>query len=179
MTEQRWEAIELLQATRDEFAVRVDDIAERLWHLVPATGGWSLAQVAEHVTLVEVSTGKLIARKLFVEPAPEDVLAETRGNEAKLLGRVLDRTTRLEAPEFVSPKGRWPTRAELVSAFLTSREMVIIQLSDPTRDLRRYAAPHPLIGPLDGYQWGMFLSLHLQRHLVQMEEILRAVSKTQ
>jgi hypothetical protein len=179
MTDQRWEAIELLEATRDEFAARVDDIHERLWDLVPMTGGWSLAQVAEHVTLVEVSTGKLIARKLFLEPAPEDVLAETRGKEAKLLARVLDRGTRLDAPEFVAPKGRWPTRAELASAFLTSREMVIVQLSDPTRDLRRYAAPHPLIGALDGYQWGMFLGLHLRRHLVQMEEILRAVSSEQ
>jgi hypothetical protein len=177
MTDQRWEVIELLEATRDAFASRIDDIDDQLWHLVPVTGGWSLAQVAEHVTLVEVSTGKLIARKLFVEPAPEDVLAETRGKEAKLLARVPDRATRLDAPDFVSPKGRWPARPELAAAFLTSREMVIVQLSDPTRDLRRYAAPHPLLGPLDGYQWGMFLSLHLRRHLAQMEEIRRAVSR--
>jgi hypothetical protein len=51
--------------------------------------------------------------------------------------------------------------------------MVIVQLSDPTRDLRRFAAPHPLLGPIDACQWGRFLALHVQRHLEQLDEALR------
>ena len=45
--------------------------------------------------------------------------------------------------------------------------MIIVQLSDPTRELRRFVAPHPVIGPLDGWQWGRFLALHLLLDLVE------------
>jgi hypothetical protein len=173
MPDERWEMIELLRSTRDAFERQTEVAEESLWEVVPPRGGWSLAQVAEHVTLVEVSTGKLIARKLFTEPAPEEMLAQTRGKEEALAARLPNRGDRLEAPDFVSPKGRWPNRAEMVSAFLSSREMVIAQLCDPTRALRRFAAPHPLIGPLDAHQWGIFLSLHCRRHLAQMEDILQ------
>jgi hypothetical protein len=178
MSDERWEMIELLRSTRDAFERQTEQIDEALWEVVPPRGGWSLAQVAEHVTLVEVSTGKLIARKLFAEPAPEEMLAQTRGKEEALATRLPDRGDRLEAPDFVSPKGKFPTRPELVSAFLSSRDMVIAHMCDATRELRRFAAPHPLIGPLDAYQWGIFLSLHCRRHLAQMEDILKELKGT-
>jgi hypothetical protein len=172
MTDRQWEMIELLRDTGAAFADRVESLDEAQWSAAPAPGRWSPAAIAEHVTLVEVSTGKLIARKLFAEPASEADLASARQKEASLLARAARREDRLVAPDFVSPTGRWPDRSELLSTFLTHREMVVVQLSDPTRDLRRFAAPHPLLGPLDAWQWGMFLGLHLQRHLDQLEEAL-------
>jgi len=170
MTDQRWEMIELLRDTGAAFADRVEALEEEQWLAAPAPGEWSPAAIAEHVTLVEVGTGKLIARKLFAEPATETDLASARQKEASLLARAASREDKLVAPDFVTPTGRWPDRSELLATFQTHREMVIVQLSDPTRDLRRFAAPHPLLGPLDAWQWGMFLGLHLKRHLNQLEE---------
>jgi hypothetical protein len=172
MTDERWEMVDRLRTTGAAFVGRVAEIGEGDWATVPPGGGWSLAHVAEHVTLVEVSTGKLISRKLFTETASDELLAATAGKERGLIVRLPDRTNRIVAPDFVTPTGRWGNRDELLRAFEVARESNIVQLCDPTRDLRRYAAPHPIIGPLDAYQWGLFLSLHLQRHLDQMDEIL-------
>jgi hypothetical protein len=171
MTDERWEAVDQLRTTGAAFVQRVEGISDQAWETVPPGGGWSLAQVAEHVALVEVSTGKLISRKLFTEEAPPEVLAATAGKERGLVARLPDRSERRDAPDFVTPSGRWGTRDELLRAFEVARESTIVQLCDPTRDLRRYAAQHPIIGPLDAYQWGLFLSLHLSRHLDQMDEI--------
>jgi hypothetical protein len=172
MTDERWDMIELLRDSGAAFADRVAGLDETQWLASPSPGEWSPAAIAEHVTLVEVSTGKLIARKLFAEPASDADLASARQKEARLLARAASREDKLTAPDFVSPTGRWPDRSDLLATFQTHREMVVVQLSDPTRDLRRFAAPHPLLGPLDGWQWGMFLGLHLKRHLDQLEETL-------
>lgn len=176
MTDARWETVDLLQTTAEEFEAAARAIPEARWNLSPGAGGWSPAEVIEHLTLVEVSTGKLIAKRLFAEPASEDLLAETAGKDEVLRQRLLDRELKVEAPDFVVPSRRWASREEMLDAFRTAREVTVMNLSDPSRDLRRFIAPHPVAGPLDARQWGLFLGLHLRRHLRQLDEILRALA---
>jgi hypothetical protein len=171
--DERWETVDLLQRTSEEFETAVAAIDEAHWTTVPRSGGWSPAQVIEHLTVVEVSTGKLIAKRLFTEPAPPELIAETTGKDEVLRERLTDRGRKISAPDFVMPVGRWTTREEMATAFRTARELTVMNLSDPSRDLRRFIAPHPVAGPLDARQWGVFLSLHLRRHLDQLEEVLR------
>lgn len=175
MTDARWETVDLLQTTAEEFEAAARAIPEAKWNLSPGVGGWSPAEVVEHLALVEVSTGKLITKRLFAEPASEALLAETAGKDEVLRERLLDRERKVEAPDFVSPARRWASREEMMDAFRTAREVTVMNLSDPSRDLRRFIAPHPVAGPLDARQWGLFLGLHLRRHLLQLDEILRAL----
>lgn len=173
MTDDRWETVDLLQTTAGEFEAAARAIPETKWNLSPGSGGWSPAEVIEHLTLVEVSTGKLITKRLFAEPAPEALIAETAGKDRVLRERLSDRERKVEAPDFVSPVRRWTTREEMMDAFRTAREVTVMNLSDPSRDLRQFVAPHPVAGPLDARQWGLFLGLHLRRHLEQLDDILR------
>jgi len=173
MTDIRWEMVDLLQTTAEEFDAAVRAIPDTKWNLSPGTGGWSPAEVIEHLVLVEVSTGKLITKKLFAEPAPEALLAETRGKDDVLRQRLEDRGRKVTAPDFVAPVRRWGAKEEMLEAFRTAREVTVMNLSDPSRDLQRFIAPHPVAGPLDARQWGLFLGLHLRRHLAQLDDILR------
>lgn len=175
MHAERERALAMLRASGGAFL----DLAERAddarWGLTPQRGGWSLAEVAEHVTLVETGVAKLIQRKLFDEPAPVELLAETRGKDERIEGYQADRTNRRTAPEFVTPRGRWPSRVELIAVFREGRAAVVAGIEAAPGDLRAYAAVHPILGPLDAYQWALFLARHLERHLLQMEEILAAL----
>jgi hypothetical protein len=38
-------------------------------------------------------------------------------------------------------------------------------------DLRSHFFPHPFLGDLDCYQWLLFLGLHCERHVRQLEEV--------
>ena len=38
-------------------------------------------------------------------------------------------------------------------------------------NLRDFCAPHVTLGVLDGYQWILFLAVHLERHVEQIQEI--------
>jgi len=170
----RVETLALLEQTAARFSDLVQSLSAEEWEAAPPLGEWSLAQVGEHIGLVEVGSGKLIARKLFLEAASDALIAEASGKEELLRRQLTDRAgwTR-EAPEFVRPVGTWKSRDELLSAFWQWRGSTIAMLSDPARDPSRYVAKHPVWGMLDGLNWGLFLALHLERHLEQMGEIRR------
>lgn len=172
--ELRSEVLALLAQSAARFTDMVQSLAAPEWEAAPRDGEWSLAQVAEHIALVEVSSGKVIARKLFQEPAGPELLAEAEGKEAILRRLLPDRIgRRVEAPDFVQPTGTWKTRDELLSAFWLWRGSTIALLSDPARDPSRYVFRHPIWGAIDGRNWGLFLALHLDRHLEQMVEVLK------
>jgi hypothetical protein len=50
----------------------------------------------------------------------------------------------------------------------TLRELDGVALSD-------VSAPHPALGPLNGYQWFLFLAAHEGRHTAQIREITAAI----
>jgi hypothetical protein len=167
----RVETLALLEQSAAHFSDVVQSLSEDEWRAQPTDDKWSLAQTCEHIGLVEVGSGKLIARKLFLEPASAEILAEANGKDALIRTMMGDRDGRRKAPDFVTPTGTWKTRDELLSAFWQWRGSTIAMLSDPARDPSLYVAKHPVWGPLDGRGWGLFLALHLERHLQQMKEI--------
>jgi hypothetical protein len=172
MTGTRREVLDLLRATADRFRVETARVPDELWKVEPGDGAWSPELIAEHLALVEVSTARLMARKLFEAPAPADLLAETRGQEAILRRALPDRSRQARSPDFVAPSGRWVRRDDIVGAFAEARAQVMEHLADESRNLGAHAWPHPIFGPLDGWQWGLFLALHVERHLAQLEQVV-------
>ena len=151
----RVETLALLEQSAAHFSDLVQSLSEDEWQAQPTTDAWSLAQICEHIGLVEVGSGKLIARKLFLEPATPEMLAEANGKEALLRTMLPDRVgRRAKAPDFVNPVGTWKTRDELLSAFWQWRGSTIAMLSDPARDPSLYVANHPVWGMLDGQELG-------------------------
>jgi len=44
-------------------------------------------------------------------------------------------------------------------------------VSTTNDDLRDHMGPHPVLGPLDAYQWILLISAHSERHTKQIEEV--------
>jgi len=80
----RVETLALLEQSAARFSDLVQALTEAEWAATPAGEDWSLAQISEHITLVEVGSGKLIARKLYLQPATSELLAEANGKDALL-----------------------------------------------------------------------------------------------
>jgi hypothetical protein len=169
--EEEERAVELLQRSASAYQRLVRRADDAAWSRKPAAGRWSLAETAEHVTLVERSTAKLFRKRLFAEPAPAELLAAAAGKDELMRTWQEDRTPRT-APDFVAPRGAWPGRLETLAVFLEERESVITSIRNAPAGLRRFGALHPVLGPLDAYQWALFLGYHLERHIRQMEEMV-------
>jgi len=170
----RHQLIDLLRQSAATFTGSFASLAPPQFHFSPGADRWSIAQNAEHVIVAETGSGKLITRKLIAAEATPEALEAAADGEARINRRLAKRDQAFPAPEFVLPTGRWQTPGEMVGVFDQSRNATIAFLETTDLDLRRYIAPHPALGPLDGHQWAYFLVRHCLRHVEQIEEVKRA-----
>jgi hypothetical protein len=94
-----------------------------------------------------------------------------RGKDQIVLEMVPSRGRRVKGPEIVMPHGRWPEFEELIRQFEVARERTVRMASETQADLRSRCFEHPFLGDLDCYQWLLFLAMHCERHVRQLEEV--------
>jgi hypothetical protein len=159
----------LAKATVD-FLATMDGVGAEEYLVSPGPGRWSLAENAEHTTVVIRGAERFLTTRLLHQPlAAGD--PSRRVQDADLLKFFTDRTRSLDAPEFVRPKGRWTNREEMTSAIRAATSGIVAWVRETPADLRAFGLPHPIFGPLDGIQWINFLALHTDRHAKQALEI--------
>lgn len=166
--------IQLLEDTRLRFEIVVGAVPEDQWQTAPKEEGWSPAEAAEHLVVTEQALATLIRTKLLstdpVEPAPDP-----HKFDAIMLTRIPDRTPgkrRVEAPEWLRPKGLFSTPPEALDAFRKARAETLAFVETTTDPLRNHKMPHPAFGDIDGCQWLIFLAAHTERHVRQIEQCL-------
>ncbi len=163
---ERHKAMQHLEKTRAAFLASIKGLSADQWGFKPAPEVWSVAEVAEHITVSEATILELVQKKVLAAPADP----ATQGKDDQVLNMVPDRTERFKAPEFLQPKARW-TQAELPGQFTAMRNQTMEFVRATQEDLRGHAAPHPVLKALDAYQWVLLLSAHSQRHTSQIEEV--------
>jgi hypothetical protein len=138
----------------------------------PAPERWSVAEILEHVGGVEERVTRMLAQR--VAAARTEGLGPEHATDAVVptvpLDRILDRGAKLVASERSLPHLGldWTTaRDALRSARGSLRELV--QRSDGVA-LSELVIEHPLFGPLDFYQWVVFVGGHQRRHAAQIRE---------
>ena len=162
-----------LDEARDELSAAVETVPESLRSERPADNRWSVAEVLEHVALVEQRFAGVIV----------DAIAKARaaglGPEAgarapfpeHVSGPLLDRRDRRDAPEAVQPTGTLDPVAAW-AAFERSRDRLRAVVSDADGlALSQVVADHHRWGPLDVYHWIELAAGHQRRHADQVREI--------
>src|SRR5271167_1912432 len=86
--EERELALKNLQATHDAFLKSIAGLSEKQWRFKPAPDRWSIAEVAEHITVAESTIFGLVENKMMMSPATPDKRSETQGKDELILQRV-------------------------------------------------------------------------------------------
>jgi uncharacterized damage-inducible protein DinB len=168
---EREKAILNLDATRQLFVKSISGISEKQWRYKPAPDRWSIAEVAEHITVTESAILTLVREQVIKSPAAPEKRAEIHAKDEVVLTKIPDRSTKAQAPEFLKPTGRFATRADLAKAFDEARQATIEYVRTTSDPLREHFWDHPLLGELDGYQWLLLNAAHCARHTKQIEEV--------
>jgi DinB superfamily len=169
--EEREVAPKSLQGTHDAFLKSIAGLSEKQWRFKPAPDRWSVAEVSEHIAVAESSIFGLVQSKLMTSPATPEKRTEVAGKDETILKMVPDRSHKVQAPEFLKPTNRWANEADLIKAFEDSRKATMDYVRTTNDDLRDHFGPHPVLGPLDAYQWILLISAHSERHTKQIEEV--------
>jgi len=134
-------------------------------------GGWSVAEIVEHLSIAEPGITRAIeglltsaadggggqsVRKDFEPFALDEQAEQARG--------------KIEAPEFLRPTGL-PLSEGLVRLKKSRAALAALRPLFESADYSR-RFPHPAFGPLNAAQWLAFVGMHEERHLRQIERIL-------
>lgn len=163
----REKGIKYLEQTRDAIVADTKNLTPAQWNFKAAPDKWSVALTLEHITVAEDNIFQLVTSKVMTSPAgaPDRDIAKM---DAMVLAMVPDRSTKRQAPADLVPTGRW-TPAETLEHFLQSRARTI-EFLRTTPDLRQHVMDSPL-GPLDAYEWLLFIAAHSERHTKQILEV--------
>lgn len=164
-------ALEYLAASRDRLYGAVAGLSPEQHDFRPAEGCWSVADCVEHLVVVEKFVLKTIHSVLEAPPEPAK-RAEVRGKDQIVIEMVPVRTRRVHGPDAVQPQQRWPHFEDALGQFGAARASSMSFATETDADLRSHFFPHPFLGDLDCYQWLLFLGLHCERHVRQMEEVM-------
>ena len=171
------EIVEFLDRTRVDLKHSFESATRDQLARKPGLGRWSVAEVLDHLGIVEAGIAGLAAR-LIARGKSEAVPMES--SEASLLG-TFDAfsfpNTRdpFEAPYFVAPRSD-PDPDEVRENLRRSREDLNSALESANgMNLSKLSYKHAILGPLDLYQWAMFVGQHEARHTAQIQRTLKEI----
>lgn len=162
-----------LDASMAALQASVDSLTPALHSRRPAADRWSVAEVLEHLALVEqLFTTRLAAP---IAAARQAGLAAEAGDRAAVPAAVAaamaNRAAPRAAPEAVKPTGRMVS-ADALAALRQAHAAFRALLSDADGlALSAVTYDHPFFGRLNVYQWAELMAGHEARHADQIREI--------
>lgn len=136
-----------------------------------AAGGWSVAEIVEHLSIAEKGITRAIEGLLTPASDGEGGQGATERFAPFSLDEQAEQARgKIEAPEFLRPTGL--PLSEGLTRLKESRTAVAALR--PRFDAADYSRrlPHPAFGPLNAAQWLAFIGMHEERHLRQIARIL-------
>jgi len=168
------ELLTWLELHRRELHEAVASVPAHLREIRPGEGRWSVAEVVEHLAILEQRVAKLLAMKVSaarasgVGPDPETSSVVDSYPDP---GRATDRSRKIQAPEPVRPIGALDAVAG-TQALDQARVSLLSALRDANGvSLENEVQSHPVFGPLNMYHWMVLAGLHDSRHAAQIREI--------
>jgi hypothetical protein len=166
----RAKLVDYLTKMRDQVLAESSKLTDAQWNFKQGPDRWSVGQVVEHLALAESYMFDLQQKAISGPAATPEQQAATKDKDAMIMKAIPDRTRKAQAPEPLQPGARLGDRAAVLKAFKDRRAKTIEYARKTKDDLRAHVGDSPL-GPLDGYQWLLFMAAHSERHLAQIKEV--------
>jgi hypothetical protein len=143
----------------------------------PAPGRWSVAEILEHLSIVEGNITQLLRAQ--VDAARTAGLGAERDSSPILptmpVARLLDRSTSIAASARSLPTSGLTAHGAWQALGQRRRALRDLVLGADGLALSEVIIPHPVLGPLNVYQWIVFLGAHEGRHAGQIRDVLAAL----
>lgn len=159
----------------EKFSYVVTALTDEQANATPEDEKWSVAQIVEHVSMVEGSVCRICAKLLSSAEAagqPNGGWTDMSGfmEKAESIGGV-----KLEAPEIVQPKAGRSIAESLDVMAENGRVLETLREKFENFDGDSHKFPHPYFGDLSAKEWLALAGGHKIRHLRQIKRVLEKV----
>jgi uncharacterized damage-inducible protein DinB len=171
------EVLNYLDTERRELRAAVELVPAELRDQQPGPDRWSVAQVLQHLVIIEKRIGmgmtKWVADAKAAGVGPE---VETSSVLKSLdVALIADRSRPRNAPEEVRPDGELDAASAWTALEQTRAALRAGVMPGEDLALGEVVQPHPVLGPINLYQWLLFVGSHEVRHTGQVREIATAL----
>jgi hypothetical protein len=167
-------AITLMKDTRDAVIDEVKGLSDAQLEYRESPDKWSVKECLYHIAAAEKALWEGFETAMKA-PANPEKRAEIKVTDEKVVAMVEDRVTvKVKAPEPLQPANTgYKSAAEALADFKATRTEHIKYMKTTTEDLRNHVSQMP-VGPIDGYQFYLFIAAHTNRHTQQIQEIKKS-----
>ena len=157
---------------RARLKTTVSDLSDAELNFMPE-GGWTIANIVEHLSMVENGMGRICA-KLLGE-------AQTQGGkssgEANISPEFLQKLAgggdaKMEAPERVRPTGTLNLAESFAKMEENRQKLEELRPLFESVECSAFKFPHPYFGDMSAHEWLALLGGHEAKHIAQIEGIL-------
>ncbi|HVF49975.1 MAG TPA: DinB family protein [Pyrinomonadaceae bacterium] len=170
------EIISAIDDARARLTSRVEHLSDAEQNFRATPDGWTVAEIVEHLSILEHRMTQLLGVMVKKAEAGGLLRAGDAAFAPVTIADFVEQSNRgkYNAPENVRPSGRIPV-ADSLARMRESRAALHglrPQLEQVDGVALQY--PHPAFGPLNLYQWLAFIGAHEERHLKQIEALMRS-----
>ena len=168
------ELLRHLDVQHERLRNAVESIPRQQRDTKPKPDRWSVADVIEHLSIVETRIARVFDAKL-AEARTAGAIREEHDSSPVVgtidMDRVLDRSRRITAAEAALPSGKLDADAAWSALERARTGLSDSVLAADGRALGEVVQRHPVLGPINLYQWIAFVGGHEARHAAQVMEL--------
>jgi hypothetical protein len=168
-----------LASCRASLLSAIDTVPPGRRHEAPRPDSWSVAQILEHLGLVESRIARLLVKQT-ASPGADGLRDETVGDtnlSAIDLAGIAGRSRKVVASEASRPVQNLSWSAAW-TALQSSRDLLTSAIAEVDGiALDGIVARHPALGALNLYDWIAFVGAHELRHANQIRELAGDLAK--
>ena len=159
-----------LTETREHMKQVLDGLSDDQLDYKPDPTSWSIAENVEHLALTEKMFVETLHKSVAEGPKPElkDSLVF---KDDQIMPMIADRSQKVKTAEPFEPSGQYGSTEETLAALLAIRQELMDYVENTDDDLRNRYAALPF-GTVDAAQLIVFIAGHMERHVLQMEEVM-------
>ncbi len=136
----------------------------------PAADRWSISECLEHIVLTERTLFDF-SKKAMESPANPERRAEVKVTDEAVIDGINDRSHKAKAGAELTGKGIYNSPRQALEALQNDRKAIFSYIDNVAADdLRSHISDSPF-GPIDAYQWFLFIPGHTSRHTLQINEV--------
>jgi len=144
---------------------------------LPEGEKWTIAQIVEHVTIVDESTMKICAKLLQkAQGAGQTSDGRVAISDAFLQKGAEIAKIKVEAPSFVHPTGEKSVAESLAKLDETAEKLASMRELFESVDSCEEKFPHPFFGDISAQEWLALKGGHELRHTRQIENLLTKIN---
>ncbi len=156
--------------TKSDMLKTVKGLSQAQLEFKAAPDKWSIKECTYHIAIAENNLWQMLEATMK-QPANPEKRSEIKMTDEQVISMLEARSKKFKTTEFLDSKNiPFKTLGEAMESFKSQRADHIKYIKTTTEDLRNHVAQLP-VGWIDCYQICLFMSVHSNRHIQQIEEV--------